>query len=139
MSLEEAIEKAVNECIRNGILRDFLMHQKAEVVKMSIYEYDEKEEQRRLYNEAYEDGEIAGEARGETRGKANGEAKIILEAVERLCDKNIADTIEKACEILDIPLEKYESAKKLVGETLLSQGICEFVDSANHKDMPNHL
>ncbi len=127
MPLEEAIEKAVNECIRNGILRDFLMRQKAEVVKMSIYEYDEKEERRRLYNEAYEDGEIAGEARGEARGKvigeaqgkASGEAKIILEAVERLCDKNIADTIEKACEILDIPLEKYESAKKLVGETLL--------------------
>lgn len=104
MSLEEAVEKAFNECIRNGILKDFLMHQKAEVVKMSIYEYDEKEEQRRMLKAAYRDGE------------EKGEEKIILASVERLCNKNIAASEEEACEILDIPFEKYEAAKKLVEE-----------------------
>lgn len=104
MPLEEAVEKAVNECIRNGILKDFLMHQKAEVVKMSIYEYDEKEERRRMLKAAYRDGE------------EKGEEKIILASVERLCNKNIAASEEEACEILDIPFEKYEAAKKLVEE-----------------------
>ena len=44
MSLKRAVLKAVDECIREDILREFLMEQKAEVVKMSIYEYDEERE-----------------------------------------------------------------------------------------------
>lgn len=39
-----AVEKAVDECIRNNILKGFLSGQKAEVVKVSIYEYDEERE-----------------------------------------------------------------------------------------------
>ncbi len=119
MPLEEAVEKAVNECIENDILKEFLMHQKAEVVKMSIYEYDEKEERRRMLKAEREDGYKEGEKRGEARGKAigesRGEAKTILASVKRLCDRHIAASIEEACEILDISPEKYEAAKKLVG------------------------
>ncbi len=114
MPLEEAVEKAVNECIRNGILKEFLMHQKAEVVKMSIYEYDEKEERRRMLKAEREEGYREGEARGK-----KCEAQIILASVESLCSKNIAASVEEACEILDIPLEKYEAAKELLGEALL--------------------
>lgn len=44
MELATAVEYAVEECIRENILRDFLLRQKAEVVKMSIYEYDEERE-----------------------------------------------------------------------------------------------
>ena len=44
MSIGAAAEQAVDECIRNDILKDFLTGQKAEVVKMSIYEYDEERE-----------------------------------------------------------------------------------------------
>ncbi len=111
MPLEEAVEKAVNECIRNGILKDFLMHQKAEVVKMSIYEYDEKEERRRMLK--------AERAEGYREGESKGEAKTILASVKRLCDKKAASSIEEACEILDISPEKYEAAKELVGEAVL--------------------
>ncbi len=42
MSLEEAVNKAVNYCISNGILVDFLIENKSEVVNMSIFEYDEQ-------------------------------------------------------------------------------------------------
>ncbi len=42
--LRDAVIKAVEECIRENILRDFLMEQKSEVVKMSIYEFDEERE-----------------------------------------------------------------------------------------------
>lgn len=44
MELKDAVIKAVEECIRENILRDFLMEQKSEVVKMSIYEFDEERE-----------------------------------------------------------------------------------------------
>ncbi len=35
-------KRAVDECIRKDILKDFLLEQKAEVVAMSIYEYNEE-------------------------------------------------------------------------------------------------
>lgn len=44
MPLADAVERAVEECIRNNVLREFLSGQKAEVIKMSIYEYDEERE-----------------------------------------------------------------------------------------------
>lgn len=41
MKLEDAVEKAVEECVNENVLKEFLLSQKAEVVKMSIYEYNE--------------------------------------------------------------------------------------------------
>lgn len=61
----EAVERAVDECIQNDILKDFFMEQEAEVVAMSIYEYNE-EYARRV---TYEDGESAGYARGKSEGE----------------------------------------------------------------------
>jgi len=44
MDIGEAVELAVDECIEEGILREFLLEQKMEVVRMSIYEYDKEKE-----------------------------------------------------------------------------------------------
>ena len=43
MEFDAAMELVVNECIKNGILADFLKRNKAEVLKMSIFEYDQEE------------------------------------------------------------------------------------------------
>lgn len=56
MELSIAVEKAVDECIRNNVLKDFLLKQKAEVVKVSIYEYDEEKAMRLMREEAEEIG-----------------------------------------------------------------------------------
>ena len=42
MPLAEAVESAVDSCIRQGILADFLRKNRAEVIEMSIFEYDEE-------------------------------------------------------------------------------------------------
>lgn len=42
LPLEQAVEQAVNACIDEGILADFLRKNKAEVQKVSIYEYNEE-------------------------------------------------------------------------------------------------
>ena len=47
-SLDEAVNRAVDECIRNGVLADFLRRNCAEVVMMSIFEYNQEEEERKL-------------------------------------------------------------------------------------------
>lgn len=56
MPLRDAVIRAVDECIQEGILRDFLMKQKAEVVKMSIYEFDEEREMRLIREDEREIG-----------------------------------------------------------------------------------
>ena len=40
--LSEAVESAVDSCIRQGILADFLRKNRAEAIEMSIFEYDEE-------------------------------------------------------------------------------------------------
>ena len=54
--LNEAVEQAVNECIHDNILSDFLRANKAEVISMSIFEYDKELEERKLRKAEYEAG-----------------------------------------------------------------------------------
>lgn len=42
MSLGEAVENAIDYCIKNGILVDFLSKNRAEAIAVSIFEYDEE-------------------------------------------------------------------------------------------------
>ena len=58
--LNEAVELAVNECIHDNILSDFLRANKAEVISMSIFEYDKELEERKLRKAEYEAGVADG-------------------------------------------------------------------------------
>lgn len=55
--LKSAVTRAVDECICEGILKDFLIKQKAEVIKMSIYEFDEEREMKLIRESEREFGE----------------------------------------------------------------------------------
>ena len=61
--LNTAVEKAVNDCIQNNILAEFLRKNKAEVIATSIFEYDKEEEERKLRKAEYEAGIKEGEKR----------------------------------------------------------------------------
>ena len=67
MILEDAVECAITECIREGILAEFLSKNRAEAKRMSIYEYDEERHMRQTRAEGYEDGEAAGRQQGMDR------------------------------------------------------------------------
>ena len=56
MGLNEAVEKTVSECIREGILENFLRQNREETVAMSIFEYDEKRELKLLRKAQFEYG-----------------------------------------------------------------------------------
>ncbi len=58
MELDSAVEKAVNECIQEGILAEFLRKNKARVIAMSIFEYDKELEEKKLRKAEFEAGEI---------------------------------------------------------------------------------
>ena len=76
MDIAEAVDRAVTECIRNDILADFLSAQRAEVIAVSIFEYNEEEELKKIRADEYSIGIEAG--------KAEGTAEAILELLEDL-------------------------------------------------------
>ena len=57
MELAEAVDRAINECIEEDILRDFLMEHKAEARAMSIFEYDQERHMQQEREAGIEKGE----------------------------------------------------------------------------------
>ena len=72
MLIEDAVEQTINECIQEGILKDFLLQNRAEAQKVSIYEYNEEEHMRMERKDAYEDGFVAGREDGLAAGREDG-------------------------------------------------------------------
>ena len=71
-SIKEAVIITVEYCIEHDILRDFLLENKAEVISMSIFEYDEELHKKTLLSEGYEDGYEAGRKEGYDNGRKEG-------------------------------------------------------------------
>ena len=89
--LTRAIDHAIEECIRNNILAEFLRKNRAEVVDMLLYEYDEEEF-------------IASEkelsfAEGEAKGRAEGRAAVSYTHLDvyksQVKDFVLAETVEE--------------------------------------------
>ena len=60
ISLDEAVERTITECISEDILADFLRKNRAEAKKVSIYEYDEERHMRQTREEGVEEGYTKG-------------------------------------------------------------------------------
>lgn len=67
MSIGEAVDSAIDECIKEDILREFLERNRAEARAMSIYEYNQEEHIRLEREDAFEDGRKVGKEEGENR------------------------------------------------------------------------
>ena len=72
MELNEAVERAITECIREGILSEFLSRNRAEVMKVSIFEYDQELEEKKYREAEYEHGRQDGYDAGVREGHAAG-------------------------------------------------------------------
>ena len=82
MDKGEAVDSAIDYCIGNGILKDFLTNNRNEVRSMSLFEFDAEEHEKAIKQIAYEDGydkgELAGYDKGEEAGAMRGRAELIL-------------------------------------------------------------
>lgn len=108
--LETAINRAIDRCIEENILRDFLMKNRSEVVKVTQLDYTfdrqlelEREEARK---EGWAQGQAEGRAEGREEGRAEGRAKIVKnmicmglrdEEIKTLaeCDQVLIDEIRR--------------------------------------------
>ena len=67
-NLKHAVNEAIDECIHQDIMADFLRRNRAEVVKMSIYEYDEEKVKRMFKEECMKLGMEQGKQIGIEQG-----------------------------------------------------------------------
>ena len=103
MEFPEAVDRTINECIKEDVLRDFLMEYKAEARAMSIFEYDQE---RHMQQER--------EA-GIEKGRRQGEEQLLRRQVQ----KNLARGMSFAeiAEVLDETEERIrEIAAEVTGE-----------------------
>ncbi len=87
--LNEAVEKAVDECIQEGVLADFLLKNRTEAIEMCILEYDEEREIKLIRKAEYEDGREAG----------------LLEGTKKLLNSQIRKKIAKGKTAVQIAQE----------------------------------
>mgnify|MGYP003299343445 FL=1 len=69
MPIAQAVARAVDECIAEGILADFLKQNKAEAIAMSIFEYDQEAHMKLVRQEGYDEGYDNGKCKGIVVGK----------------------------------------------------------------------
>jgi len=95
LPLEQAVETAIEYCIKHDILKDFLLKQRAEVVKMSIFEYDEEREIELIRRDEREIGQKIGEEIGakKERQKAEQELKKVKESFDKSQENAIQSMI----------------------------------------------
>ena len=112
-TLEEAVEKANNECIAENVLKDFLTKHRAEAKAMSIFEYDQEKHIRQEREEAWEEGRTSGLKEGRASGMKEGRASglKLAETIFRLFrEGKTAEEISACC---DLPAEQI---RELLGQ-----------------------
>ena len=108
MPLDEAVERAITECISEGILADFLRKNRAEVVKVSIFEYDKEKEEKKLRKAEFEYGREQGRIEGERSGRTEGET-MLLTLIAKMSAGGDSDKVTQLNnpEVLKAMKEKY--------------------------------
>ena len=97
MPIEQAVENAINECIQEDILKDFLEANRAEAMKVSIYEYNEQEHMRMEREDAFEDGRKFGHDEGLAAGRLESLMELLsdLGEITERAEKLDADTLKQ--------------------------------------------
>ena len=108
MSLDQAVERAVDECVRVGILAEFLTRNRNEVISMSIFEYDKELEEKKLRKAEYEAGFSDGEKSGHETGFSEGQNHAAIETARRMLQSN-KFTIEEIAKFSGLSQQQLET------------------------------
>lgn len=106
LPMSKAIPKAVDYCIDNDILRDFLIKERKTIIMYSLFEYDQAEHMKYIAKES----KLEGKAEGIIEGKAEG-IDLINELNSKLAELGRSDDIIKAS-------KDHEYQKKLIRELI---------------------
>lgn len=100
-----AIEKAIDECIAKDILKEFLEKNRAEVMHMWLFEYDQEKHIRMEKEDSWEEGHARGLAEGETMGRVEGFIEAALDL--GLSTENILTRLKEKLNLSDTEAQEY--------------------------------
>lgn len=109
MSTELAVEKAVNESIQEGILKEFLLQNKSEAIQMSIFEFNEEREMKLIREDERELGREEGISIGREQGLAEG--------ISTGREQGLAEGIQTSINLL----VKYDLEHNIAEETIIQR------------------
>ena len=98
--LEKAINQAIDRCIEEDILADFLKENRAEVVKVTQLDYTFDRQITMEREEAREEGRAEGRAEGEALGTQQEREKIAIKMIK------VNKPLEEIMEFTELPIEK---------------------------------
>ena len=106
--VEEAVERAIQECIEEDILAEFLKQNRAEAKSVSIYEYDQERHMRQERETFWEDGRVVG--RNEGRGE------LLKEQIQKKLAKGksisvIAEEVEEEESVIEEMIQEMGESK----------------------------
>ena len=102
MELDTAAERAVDECIHEGVLSDFLRKNRGEAIEMSIFEYDEERELKLIRRAEYEEGREDGLKQGRLAAIKNLVAKKLEKGKTA---EQIAEDLEEEVSVIEQLME----------------------------------
>ncbi len=95
MHKNDAINKAINDCINNNVLKGFLLRNREAVMHSCLYEYDEEKHIKNEKNISFEEGK--------EEGKNEGIAQEKHDSVLRMLEKNVP--LENIADYLDVSID----------------------------------
>ena len=98
--LEEAVTRAADTCIDQGILEDLLKKQKAEVVRMALENYDLEKYEKAIKKESYEEGYQDGQEKGICQ---------LIKALQKfsITQENVLQTLQEKYDLSEKEAEEY--------------------------------
>ncbi len=100
LPLEAAVENAVTECIKKGILKEFLIRNRSEVMHRCLYEYDEEEAREVWREDAREEGLEEGRKEGRKEGIKEGTRVIVKKLARNKTPEIIAQELDEPLEFI---------------------------------------
>ena len=111
--LEDAVNRAVDECIEEGILADILRKNRSEVINMILTDYDEKLHMQTVRKEGYEDGLKDGLEDGFKSGDTHRLKILIQKKLQKgYTVPQIADLLEEEPSTIKLLIDELKQSDK---------------------------
>ena len=110
MELDAAAERAVDECIQEGVLSDFLRKNRGEAIEMSIFEYDEERELKLIRRAEYEEGLKEGREDGL---KSHLSSQVVKKLKKGKTAEQIAEELEEEVSVIEQIIENLVDKKDI--------------------------
>ena len=102
---KKSIQTTIDECIKQNILKEYLMEYKKEVYNIMTSVYDQKTATEMYGREQYAEGRAEGMAKGRAEGMAKGRAEGMLESFLVMIRKGLVKIADAAKELGMSPKE----------------------------------